>query len=155
MKERLLRIALWLGLCSFLILPGYFYFYPRVFDAEYAVAQTPTPTPSPTTPTYTTKNGKQRTMNLITTNDDGDDCLNTEGLVYKSVIVTLASGTATWDISFSNDNGLTFSDLWTDEEATNSYEFQTEAMEICINVSACANCDIDVTMRAGNGLFTQ
>lgn len=157
MKDKLSIAGLWISLCAFLVLGGYFYFYPKAFHIEYAVAVTPTPTPVPpfTGGEFTTKNGKRAAFNIVDTTDNGDTCLDTQGLTNKSIIVTLNSGTATWDVTFSNDNNVTYAILWPDEDTSNSYEFSTEAQSVCVSVTACTNCDVDVSLRAGNGKFTQ
>lgn len=80
------------------------------------------------------------------TNNAGDNCLGVTGYIWKSVIADEVSGTAVWNIEFSNDFKSTYAALVTGEAADNSYEFTTAATNVCVHVTTCTTCVLKVTI---------
>ena len=85
-----------------------------------------------------------------TTNSAGDNCIGVHGFIWKSAIADEVSGTAVWNIEFSNDFGTTYAALVTGEAADNSYEFSTAATNVCVHVTTCSTCVLKVTIYGQN-----
>ena len=82
------------------------------------------------------------TISLDQTNDSGDECVNVDGYIYKTVMVDVTAGTITYDVEWSN-NGTFYDDLdgATSKSADESFEFVTAAKQACVHVSACTDCE--------------
>lgn len=85
-----------------------------------------------------------------TTNAMGDNCLALQGYVWKSVIADEVSGTAVWDIGFSNDFKSNYAVLVSGEAADNSYEMTTAMTHLCIHVTTCSTCVLKIMLYGQN-----
>jgi len=97
-------------------------------------------------------NGYVRTLITATntTNSMGDNCLAIQGYVWKSIIADEVSGTAVWNIGFSNNFKTSYAALISAEAADNSYEMSTGMTHLCVEVTTCGTCVLKIYMYGQN-----
>jgi uncharacterized protein YxeA len=80
-------------------------------------------------------------VTLNETNGAGDECVNVDGYIYKTVMVDVVGGTIDYDLEFTN-NSAYYADLGTAVAETddNSFEFVTAVKEVCFRVNTCTGC---------------
>lgn len=86
-----------------------------------------------------TVNGLSYTFTIDSTNSPGDLCVDIDGYIYKTYVLTPV-GTVNIDIMLSSDLRATYYDKFVDLAAASTNDFTTSATHACVQVDTCTGC---------------